>query len=148
MRAARAAVLEAKGLSYALGSVPIIKDFHLRIEAGQVLGLIGPNGAGKTTLLDLLSGLAFPDRGAVFLNGGDITRLAPYRRARLGLARTFQESPAVADMTVREHLELACDCTRIQGTAHPATSPSRLLAMFGLADLAGRRGARLPTLHR
>ena len=73
---------------------------------GQLVGLIGPNGAGKTTFIDAISGFV-PFRGSVTLDGRDLTRLAPHKRARRGLARTWQSIELFDDLTVGENLAAA-----------------------------------------
>lgn len=83
-------VLEARGLGKSFGGLKALADLSLSVEAGEILGLIGPNGAGKTTALNLLTGFIRPDTGSVFLEGQDVTGLAPFERARIGLVRTFQ----------------------------------------------------------
>jgi ABC-type branched-subunit amino acid transport system ATPase component len=79
----------------------------LEVPAGQCVGLIGPNGAGKSTLLNILAGAERADAGAVFLEGRDVTRLPAYRRARLGLIRTFQIASEFSNLTVLENLLVA-----------------------------------------
>jgi branched-chain amino acid transport system ATP-binding protein len=71
------------------------------------MGLIGPNGAGKSTLVNLLSGFDFPSAGTIVLNDRVITSWSAHRRARCGLARTFQHSHAFRSLTVRENIEVA-----------------------------------------
>jgi branched-chain amino acid transport system ATP-binding protein len=73
----------------------------------EVVGLIGPNGAGKSTLVNVMSGFDAPSSGAVELDGKNITHWKPHRRARHGLARTFQHSHAFRGLTVRENVEVA-----------------------------------------
>ena len=79
----------------------------LQVAPGARFGIIGPNGAGKTTLFNLLSGELRPTAGSVALFGRDITALRPYRRAALGLGRTFQITRIFSDLTVLENLTLA-----------------------------------------
>jgi branched-chain amino acid transport system ATP-binding protein len=140
----RGAALEAVGLSFAIGPVAIVKDFSLTLEAGHVVGLIGPNGAGKTTALDLLSGFQSPGSGRVLFNGHDVTRHPPYRRANLGLRRTFQESPAIIGLTVREHLQLAAGCSHT-GPDGGAGRTIRLLEALQLEAAADAQASMLPT---
>jgi branched-chain amino acid transport system ATP-binding protein len=87
--------------------VTAVADVSLRVAAGARFGIIGPNGAGKTTLFNLLSGELRPTTGSVALFGRDITRLRTYRRAALGLGRTFQITRIFSDLTVLENLTLA-----------------------------------------
>ena len=100
-------LLEARGMSRSFGGVKAVRDMSLDVERGTITGLIGPNGAGKSTLFNLLSGVIRADAGEVRLKGQDITRLAPWRRARLGLIRTFQLAREFQRMTVLENLMLA-----------------------------------------
>ena len=84
-------LLTAQGLAKRFGGVQAVRDLSLVAAAGSVLAVIGPNGAGKSTLLNLLSGIYQPDAGTLSLAGVDLTGLADHRRARLGIARTFQK---------------------------------------------------------
>lgn len=100
-------LLHARGMRRSFGGVQAVRDMSLEVERGTITGLIGPNGAGKSTLFNLLSGVIRADAGEVRLDGQDITRLAPWRRARLGLIRTFQLAREFQRMTVLENLMLA-----------------------------------------
>ncbi len=82
--------IRAQGIGLAFGGVQALSDAAVEVESGRVVGLIGPNGAGKSTLVNVLTGFYRPQAGTVELDGRDITRLAPDRRAALGIARTFQ----------------------------------------------------------
>jgi branched-chain amino acid transport system ATP-binding protein len=100
--------LEARAIRVVFGGgLVALDDVEITIPSSTIVGLVGPNGAGKTTLLAVLSGLLRPQRGRVMLDGGDITQASPQRRARLGIARTFQQPALFAGMTVREHLLIA-----------------------------------------
>jgi len=87
--------------------VEAVRDVSLRVRAGEVVGLIGPNGAGKSSLLGALGGQFAVASGQVLLGGHDVTGLPPYRRARLGLVRTFQHTSTFDGLTVFENLLVA-----------------------------------------
>lgn len=101
------ALLSASGLSRRFGGVQAVENMGLDVATGSITGLIGPNGAGKSTLFNLLSGVIRPQAGHVSYKGRDITRLAPFRRARLGMIRTFQLSREFGRLTVLENLMLS-----------------------------------------
>jgi branched-chain amino acid transport system ATP-binding protein len=94
-------------LGLRIGGVSIVEDVTFDVPQGEFLVIIGPNGAGKTTLFNLLSGVARPTAGTVALGGRDITRAAPYVRARLGLGRTFQTSSIFPELRTIENVRLA-----------------------------------------
>jgi ABC-type branched-subunit amino acid transport system ATPase component len=106
-RPAELPALEADHLCRRFRGVTAVADVSLRVAAGARFGIIGPNGAGKTTLFNLLSGELRPTTGSVALFGRDITALRTYRRAALGLGRTFQITRIFSDLTVLENLTLA-----------------------------------------
>jgi ABC-type branched-subunit amino acid transport system ATPase component len=91
-RGTRAAPLFCgEGLHKRFGGVQAVRDISLNVPHGSVFAIIGPNGAGKSTLLNLMSGLYQPDRGRMIFDGSQLVGLPAYKRARLGLARTFQK---------------------------------------------------------
>ncbi len=102
-------LLDVEQLRVTYGGVVAVNDVDLRVEEGQVFGLIGPNGAGKTSLIDALTGYTRPSGGSVGFDGRDITRMRAYRRARLGLARTFQSVELFDDLTIDENLLVASE---------------------------------------
>jgi branched-chain amino acid transport system ATP-binding protein len=95
--------LEASNVAKSYGSLVVLSDVSLQVEAGEAVGIVGPNGAGKTTLLDLLTGTGRCDSGHIRLYGADVTRLPPPLRARRGLGRTFQVPRPLGSMTVFEN---------------------------------------------
>lgn len=107
-------LLEGTGLGKSYGGVRAVDDVSLRLSEGEVLGLIGPNGAGKTTLVDLLDGAQPADRGALSIRGRKLTG-PPSRRARAGLARTFQHPHLALDLTVRENVLLGAAAPKLAG---------------------------------
>ena len=107
-------LLEGAGLGKSYGGVHAVDDVSLRLSEGEVLGLIGPNGAGKTTLVDLLDGAQPADRGSLSIRGRKLGG-PPSRRARAGLARTFQHPHLALDLTVRENVLLGAAAPRLAG---------------------------------
>ena len=99
--------LAFEGVCKHIGGVEIVRDVSLRLEPGERRALIGPNGAGKTTLLNIAAGFVRPTAGRVVLGGREITRMAPHRRARHGVARTFQVTNLLPALTVAQNLALA-----------------------------------------
>jgi branched-chain amino acid transport system ATP-binding protein len=136
------AALEVTDVSVHFGGLLALDDVTLTAAAGAVTGLIGPNGAGKTTLFNVVCGLQQPGSGRVRVDGRDVTRLAPYQRARRGLARTFQRLEPFGLLTVRENVHLAASAARRHD---PAAVTDGLLERLGLVELAGVRADRLPT---
>ena len=101
------ALLEARGLTVRFGGHLALDDVDIDADGGLVTGLIGPNGAGKTTLFNAVCGLLNPSAGTVRLDRREINSLAPYKRVRLGMARTFQRLELFALLTVRENVMVA-----------------------------------------
>jgi branched-chain amino acid transport system ATP-binding protein len=135
-------LLEVDGVTVRFGGHLALRDVHLQAEAGEITGLIGPNGAGKTTLFNVICGLLGPQRGDVNIDGRCVTRLPPYRRARLGLGRTFQRLELFSLLTVRENLELAASVRR---PGRPDADVDALLDFVGLTAVADVRADELPT---
>jgi len=94
--------LKLVDLTKSFGGVHAVDRVTLEFSSGEVVGLIGPNGAGKTTLANLISGFLYPDHGQILFNGYDISRLPAYKRARLGIIKTFQLPIMIPELTVKE----------------------------------------------
>jgi branched-chain amino acid transport system ATP-binding protein len=141
------AALELEDVSFSFGGRRAVDGVELSAAGGEVLGLIGPNGAGKSTLLNLVTGLLTPETGRVRLGGGDITAARPDRRARLGLARTFQRLETFGALTVRENVLVAAEARRRWSRDRTAVAGlvDGLLERVGLAALADRRVRSLST---
>jgi branched-chain amino acid transport system ATP-binding protein len=99
--------LRTEGLAKRFGGLAAVSGVSLSLPVGARHALIGPNGAGKTTLINLLTGVLAPTSGEVFLGEERITTLAPHRRVKRGLARTFQINTLFAGLTVLESVALA-----------------------------------------
>ncbi len=100
-------LLEASGVTQTFSGIVALDNVGIDVDEGEMVGLIGPNGAGKTTFFNCLLGLLRPDRGKITFDGKDLTRVPTYKRARLGIGRTFQRIELFAGMTAREHLLVA-----------------------------------------
>ena len=107
----RSAVLTVSEVAVQFGGVSALSDVSLAVHPGTVTGLIGPNGAGKTTLFNVISGLQAPGRGTVHLFDTDVTTMKPHRRARLGLARTFQRLELFGSLTAGENVRVGLEST-------------------------------------
>jgi len=99
-------LLRVDGLTKRFGGFVALDDVSLTVRAGERLGLIGPNGSGKTTLINCISGALYNDEGTIHFDGRDVTRLPPFRRARAGIARSFQIPKPFRSMTVLENLQV------------------------------------------
>jgi branched-chain amino acid transport system ATP-binding protein len=146
-----AEVVRVRNVSKSFGGIRAIDDVSFEIHDGEILGVIGPNGCGKTTLFNCLLGQYRPDRGRVELEGRDVSRWPPHRRARSGLARTFQLLQVFESMTVRDNLKTAAQehIGSIGGRLFrmPAMGlgdkVDRLIERFGLGHLADERAGAL-----
>ena len=134
--------LEVRDVTVRFGGRMALQSVDLTAEAGTITGLIGPNGAGKTTLFNVVCGLQPPTRGRVEIDGLDVTDLAPFKRARRGLARTFQRLELFGLLTVRENVRLAA---HVSGADDPDDVADQLLADLEISGLADWRADRLPT---
>lgn len=100
-------LLDARDITKRFSGITALDGVSVEVDAGEAVGLIGPNGAGKTTFFNCLLGLLRSDGGRVEFDGRDISRLPIYRRARMGIGRTFQRIELFSGLTVREHLLVA-----------------------------------------
>jgi len=146
------ALLEVRDLHKSFGGIAVTAGIDLEVRLGETHALIGPNGAGKTTLIAQLSGELRPDSGTIHLRGRDITRLPLYRRALLGMARSFQITSIFLDLSVRDNVALAVQAH--SGHSFRFWAPARYdrrltdpamqaLAQVGLDDRAGEAASVL-----
>jgi branched-chain amino acid transport system ATP-binding protein len=151
-------ILDARDITVRFGGVLANDEVSVTCQEGAITALIGPNGAGKTTFFDVITGGRRPDAGTVRFAGKDVTRAPRRERARLGMARTFQNLALVPDMTVLDNVLVGTFCYHHYGI--PAvllcapkvrrtdrelhTIARRALACLGLGDLADSTLAGLP----
>ena len=141
------ALLEVVGVSVSFGGVRALTDVDLDIEAGSVTGLIGPNGAGKTTLFNVVCGFQNPDSGKITLDGNDITELKPFRRAREGIARTFQRLEVFGSLSTLDNIRVAAEVRHSwdRSNGESSSEVAEILDRVGLREIAGERVESLPT---
>jgi branched-chain amino acid transport system ATP-binding protein len=141
------AVLEVSELSVRFGGIDAVSAVDITAAAGQITGVIGPNGAGKTTTFNVITGLATPTHGRVLIGGQDVSKLPPYKRARLGVARTFQRLEVFGSLTVYENILAAAEFHK--SWSHDRTPPREVAAdiigQVGLGSIVEARVDSLPT---
>jgi branched-chain amino acid transport system ATP-binding protein len=139
-------MLEAENLSAWYGAARILYDLTLEVKRGEVVALMGRNGAGKSTTMKAIMGLLPRREGRVRFNGHDISRLDPYRIARLGLGFTPEDRRIFSDLTVAENLDVGRQDPRkfADGAPAPAWTPEKLFALFrNLAERRDHLGSQL-----
>jgi len=153
-------ILEAVGVSVRFGGLVALSDVSIAVPAGKLTGLVGPNGAGKSTLFGVCSGFVRPTQGTVRMLGREVTAASPQARARLGLARSFQQPEIFSSMSIAQHFALAhrlhyerrrlwTDLIDFRGWRPPdefeSNRVNELIELLGLESVAQRPGAGLPT---
>jgi len=141
------ALLEVRDIALRFGGVQALNGVVFEAEAGAVTGLIGPNGAGKTTLFNVITGLQAPDTGTVTFDGKDITAVRPHKRARLGMARTFQRLETFGTLTVRENVLVAAEMRKSwsRDGSSPKDVTDEIIAQVGLEAVQHERVDAMPT---
>lgn len=136
------ALLEARGLVKQYGRRTVVNGVDLEVNQGEIVGLLGPNGAGKTTSFRMVVGMISPKAGSVHFNNHDVTHMAMYKRAQLGLGYLAQESSVFRKLTVEQNLYAILELmTTRRGQPYRSTRKQRhervdeLLAQFGLTRL-------------
>ena len=139
--------LEVLEVAVQFGGLLAVDDASFTVESGRVTGLIGPNGAGKTTLFNVITGLQHPTRGRVSLDGVDITNRRPHKRARLGIARTFQRLEAFGSLSAHENVLVALEMRRRWNKEKYDlhARADELHERVGIAHVADRTVETLPT---
>ncbi len=119
------ALLQVDKVSKNFGGFAALTEVSFELAQGERFGIIGPNGSGKTTLMNCIGGALYGDGGSIRFNGADITRVPAWRRARLGIARSFQVPRPFASLTVLDNVNVAIE--------YAASHPHRAKQMHDLA---------------
>jgi branched-chain amino acid transport system ATP-binding protein len=98
--------LKVDNISMAFGGVQALMDISFEVKKGEIFSIIGPNGAGKTVLLNCVNGLYHPQKGQIYFDGKEISRLRPHQRAEMGISRTFQKIELFKGTTVLDNIRL------------------------------------------
>ncbi len=151
-------LLEMNACTIRFGGLTAVSDFNLKLEASELVSIIGPNGAGKTTVFNMITGVYPPTKGRIAFDGRDITGVPPYRIARYGITRTFQNIRLFKEMTVFDNVRTAF-CYRagyglVSSVLHTgrfyhrekdlAEETNRLLSIFRLESRASELARNLP----
>jgi branched-chain amino acid transport system ATP-binding protein len=148
------ALLRAEHVTVRFGGNQALTDVDVDVRIGEVTGLIGPNGAGKTTLFNVITGLQAPTSGRITFDGRDVSRLDTHKRARLGVARTFQRLELFTDLSVRDNLRVAGEIRNTWRTLgagrgarriNVARETERVLDLIGLTAIADADVSTIPT---
>jgi branched-chain amino acid transport system ATP-binding protein len=142
-----AVALAVRALRKDFGGVLAVEDVGFDVAEGEILGLIGPNGAGKTTLFNLVSGYLRPTRGSVALFGRDVTGLAPFALARLGVSRTFQVVRPFPRLSVLENVMVG-SFLRHRRAKDAEARALEVLALLGMEPLADAPASALTLAAR
>jgi branched-chain amino acid transport system ATP-binding protein len=141
-------ILQLDKLCKSFGSIKVADQLDIAVEAGTALGIIGPNGAGKTSVFNLITGVLKPDRGAIWLDGKEITTASHQSRARSGIARSYQIPQPFADLTVFENLLVGATHARPRRESEVTGRCAAILDQTGLLPLANCRAGSLTLLQR
>jgi lipopolysaccharide export system ATP-binding protein len=128
-------VLRTDGLVKSYSGRKVVDEVSIDVKPGEIVGLLGPNGAGKTTTFYMIVGLIKPKAGRIYLGGRDITTLAMYRRARLGVGYLSQEASIFRKLTVEENVLAILQTMRLTAKERRRRS-SELLEVMGVGHLA------------
>lgn len=141
------ALLTTQEVVVRFGVLQAVSQASIEVHAGRVTGLIGPNGAGKTTCFNVITGLQEPTSGKVLLEGVDITGKSPSKRARLGIARTFQKLEVFGSLSARENIMVAAEQRKSWDKSgfDPKKVTDEILEKVGIADVSEFMVGTLPT---
>jgi len=149
-------VLVAEHVTMKFGGNRALSDVTIDARSGEITGLIGPNGAGKTTLFNVITGMLTPSAGRIVFDGREVSRLDTHKRARLGMARTFQRLELFTDLSIRDNLRVAAEIRNSWGGFSPRgrrrservnvpLETERVLDLIGLTARADAEVSTIPT---
>lgn len=131
--------LECVDISKSFRKRTVVDNVSIHLKQGEIIGLLGPNGAGKTTTFYMILGIHKPDRGKIFLNGKDMTRLPVYMRARFGISFLPQEPSIFKGLSVKENIQAIIDINNHL----PSISIEGILQEMGLSNLRNHKAYML-----
>jgi branched-chain amino acid transport system ATP-binding protein len=133
-------MLAGKNITKRFGGLTALSEVDFEVKRGEIVGLIGPNGSGKTTLFNVISGIYSPDGGDLFFEDRKITDLPPYKRAQLGIGRTFQIVRPLTGLNLIDNVATGVLYSRKKGTGvrNAREKTMEILAFTGLTEKARR----------
>jgi branched-chain amino acid transport system ATP-binding protein len=144
-----APILDTRDVTVKFGGNVALSEVSVDATPGLITGLIGPNGAGKTTCFNVITGLLPPTSGKVVLDGKDVSNLAPHKRARRGLARTFQRLELFTTLTVQDNIRVAGEIRNtwsfFGGRINAKQEADRIIDLVGLRSVADKEVSEIPT---
>ena len=146
--AGRTVLLQAEGLSKSFGANRVLHNVSFNVHSGEVLGILGPNGAGKTTLFNLISGDLRPNSGAIQFDGAPLGKEPPFRRAQMGVGRTYQIPLPYDGMTTFENLLVSASFAGRKSERAAYDYCAAVLEQCELADEANKMAGTLTLLDR
>jgi len=144
-------LLRLENITKRFGGLVAVDDVSLEIQEGELIAIVGPNGAGKTTLFNVISGVFLPEEGKVFFEDTDITQLAPYKRAPLGLGRTFQIPRPFSSASVRENVAIGAMFGTLAGKVNVDESleiADHYIDLVGLQDHRSKAAGTLTPVEK
>ena len=144
-------LLRLENITKRFGGLVAVDDVSLEIQEGELIAIVGPNGAGKTTLFNVISGVFLPEEGKVFFEDRDITQLPAYKRAPLGLGRTFQIPRPFSSASVRENVAIGAMFGTLAGKVNVDESleiADHYIDLVGLQDHRSKAAGTLTPVEK
>jgi lipopolysaccharide export system ATP-binding protein len=135
-------VLRSENLKKIYGKRTVVKDVSVFVTQGEIVGLLGPNGAGKTTTFYMITGMIKPNAGRIFIDNSEITKVAMYRRARLGVSYLPQEASIFRKLTVEDNLRAIMQVIGIPRRERKEKC-EKLLEELNISQIAKSKGYNL-----